>query len=518
MKRLIILILTATCSYPIQAAPGALEKKVGDANDYFIITKSTPVRTVLSDFAANYSIPVFISSAIEDEFSGEIKNSSPMEVLNKLAKTYHLSWYYDGNILYIYKSNEINRSIITPTYLDIDSLIKYLRVSAATNKQSCKIKKITTFNSIEVNGVPECLNYITSLANSLDQEAQSKAKNKDVVRVFKLKYASATDINYKYRDQNVIVPGVISILKTMSSNGSLPNTGKGAAERNGSLFDNSAKISADPRLNAIVVKDREITMDIYKQLISELDIEQRQIEISVSIIDVDANDLQQLGVNWSGTLNMGQGSVSFNSAAGQSNLSSSVISNVNNFMIRVNALQQNSKAKILSQPSIITLNNMQAILDKNVTFYTKVSGEKVASLESITSGTLLRVTPRILESSNNPGRKSKERVRLLLDIQDGNQSLNQINSQDPASILPQVQNSEMTTEATLSAGESLLLGGFIQDKESTGKEGIPLLSDIPLIGHLFSSTTSQKHSVVRLFLIKATPIKAPQTTINNDEL
>ncbi|EJV4167347.1 EscC/YscC/HrcC family type III secretion system outer membrane ring protein, partial [Salmonella enterica] len=342
-------------------------------------------------------------------------------------------------------------------------------------------------------------------ANSLDQEAQSKAKNKDVVRVFKLKYASATDINYKYRDQNVIVPGVISILKTMSSNGSLPNTGKGAAERNGSLFDNSAKISADPRLNAIVVKDREITMDIYKQLISELDIEQRQIEISVSIIDVDANDLQQLGVNWSGTLNMGQGSVSFNSAAGQSNLSSSVISNVNNFMIRVNALQQNSKAKILSQPSIITLNNMQAILDKNVTFYTKVSGEKVASLESITSGTLLRVTPRILEDNNNPGRKSKERVRLLLDIQDGNQSLNQINSQDPASILPQVQNSEMTTEATLSAGESLLLGGFIQDKESTGKEGIPLLSDIPLIGHLFSSTTSQKHSVVRLFLIKATP-------------
>ncbi|EED1853094.1 TPA: type III secretion system LEE outer membrane ring protein EscC, partial [Escherichia coli] len=330
-----------------------------------------------------------------------------------------------------------------------------------------------------------------------------------VVRVFKLNYASATDITYKYRDQNVVVPGVVSILKTMASNGSLPSTGKGAVERNGNLFDNSVKISADPRLNAVVVKDREITMDIYRQLISELDIEQRQIEISVSIIDVDANDLQQLGVNWSGTLNAGQGSIAFNSSTAQANLSSSVISNANNFMIRVNALQQNSKAKILSQPSIITLNNMQAILDKNVTFYTKVSGEKVASLESITSGTLLRVTPRILDdNSNSLTGKRRERVRLLLDIQDGNQSTNQSNAQDASSILPEVQNSEMTTEATLSAGESLLLGGFIQDKESSSKDGIPLLSDIPVIGNLFSSTTKQKHSVVRLFLIKATPIKS----------
>ncbi|EOJ4463948.1 type III secretion system LEE outer membrane ring protein EscC, partial [Escherichia coli] len=141
--------------------------------------------------------------------------------------------------------------------------------------------------------------------------------------------------------------------------------------------------------------------------------------------------------------------------------------------------------KILSQPSIITLNNMQAILDKNVTFYTKVSGEKVASLESITSGTLLRVTPRILDdSSNSLTGKRRERVRLLLDIQDGNQSTNQSNAQDASSTLPEVQNSEMTTEATLSAGESLLLGGFIQDKESSSKDGIPLLSDIPVIGSL----------------------------------
>ncbi|PSZ69354.1 EscC/YscC/HrcC family type III secretion system outer membrane ring protein, partial [Escherichia coli] len=50
-----------------------------------------------------------------------------MKVLEKLSRLYHLTWYYDENILYIYKTNEISRSIITPTYLDIDSLLKYLR-------------------------------------------------------------------------------------------------------------------------------------------------------------------------------------------------------------------------------------------------------------------------------------------------------------------------------------------------------------------------------------------------------
>ncbi|MCM4952674.1 EscC/YscC/HrcC family type III secretion system outer membrane ring protein, partial [Escherichia coli] len=93
-------------------------------SEYFIITKSSPVRAILNDFAANYSIPVFISSSVNDDFSGEIKNEKPVKVLEKLSKLYHLTWYYDENILYIYKTNEISRSIITPTYLDIDSLLK----------------------------------------------------------------------------------------------------------------------------------------------------------------------------------------------------------------------------------------------------------------------------------------------------------------------------------------------------------------------------------------------------------
>lgn len=91
---------------------------------------------------------------------------------------------------------------------------------------------------------------------------------------------------------------------------------------------------------------------------------------------------------------------------------------------------------------------------------------------------------------------------LSLNIEDGQQT-KAINDSEP---LPQVQNSEIATQATLNTGESLLLGGFVQDKDQTVQNKIPLLGDLPLIGGLFRSEDRSKQSVIRLFLIKAEPI------------
>jgi type III secretion protein C len=169
-------------------------------------------------------------------------------------------------------------------------------------------------------------------------------------------------------------------------------------------------------------------------------------------------------------------------------------------MARVSALQQRSQAQILSQPSVVTLNNVQAILDKNITFYTRVRSENVAKLEAVTAGTLMRVTPRVVESAS--GNRKIDEITLLLNIQDG-QQVAPSGSEDA---LPQVANSEITTQATLLPGQSLLLGGFVQDKQMKGRRSIPLLGDLPLIGRLFGTERNEVHSVVRLFLIKATPV------------
>lgn len=210
---------------------------------------------------------------------------------------------------------------------------------------------------------------------------------------------------------------------------------------------------------------------------------------------MDASDFKQLGIDWSASAKLGGGSVSFNSGDSSDNFST-VIGNTGNFMMRLNALEKNSKAKVLSRPSVVTLNNVQAVLDKNVTFYTKLEGDKVAKLESVTTGSLLRVTPRLIDEVGH------QAVMLDLNIQDGQQS-QAVSRSEP---LPQVQNSEISTQATLKSGESLLLGGFVQDRDETTQNKIPLLGDLPLLGGLFRSTDHHTQSVMRLFLIKAEPV------------
>ena len=253
--------------------------------------------------------------------------------------------------------------------------------------------------------------------------------------------------------------------------------------------------AADPRQNAIIVRGSARDMATYGSLIRQLDTKPTMIEVSVSIFDVDASDFKQLGIDWSASAKLGGGSVSFNSGDSSDNFST-VIGNTGNFMMRLNALEKNSKAKVLSRPSVVTLNNVQAVLDKNVTFYTKLEGDKVAKLESVTTGSLLRVTPRLIDEVGH------QAVMLDLNIQDGQQS-QAVSRSEP---LPQVQNSEISTQATLKSGESLLLGGFVQDRDETTQNKIPLLGDLPLLGGLFRSTDHHTQSVMRLFLIKAEPV------------
>ncbi|EBT7486504.1 EscC/YscC/HrcC family type III secretion system outer membrane ring protein [Salmonella enterica] len=470
---------------------------INKKNNFYLMTNGSPVRDVIKDFSESYGIPVVISGKVQGEFVGRINSVSPNDFLVQLSKEQQLTWFFEDDILFIYNKNEVVNELLTPVFVDVNKIIQTASKLNVLNRNSCAIKKLNNHNTIDAYGVPKCIELLKNIIANLDKESQSKVNNKDTIRAFKLKNASAVDTKYSYRNQTVNVPGVASILKDMVKNGSLNTDGKEPVSLSGVFLSGGAQITSDHRQNSIIIKDKELVMPIYEDLIKILDVKQKQIEISVSIIDVNADDLETLGVNWSGGVSFGKVGLSVNTTASTSGIGNSVIANANDFMVKVNALETSSKAKILSQPSIITLDNMEAILDKSTTFYTKLIGEKNSSLETITSGTLLKVTPRILPEKDNI-----EEVRLLIEIQDGNQT----NGADEQK-LPVVNNSVITTEAILSAEQSILLGGVIQEKESTDKSGVYFLKDIPVIGGLFKSSAKRKVSVVRLFLINARPIK-----------
>ncbi|CNI24592.1 EscC/YscC/HrcC family type III secretion system outer membrane ring protein [Yersinia pekkanenii] len=464
---------------------------------FFIYSRGMAVSNLLKDLGMNYGIPVVVSPEINELFSGKIRDKTPEKILSELAGLYNITWYYDGEILYFYKTQSIRREFISPDGLSATTLIKYLQRSGVPAGKNCAIKTISHLDAIEVTGVPICIERVTTLSKMLASQARNQNQNKETVKVFQLKYASAADSNYQYRDQQVKLPGLVSVLREMSSGNNLPLAG---GKEQGDTHSSMPLFSADPRQNAIIIRDRQVNMPIYRSLIAQLDQRPVQIEISVTIIDVDAGDISQLGIDWSASTSIGGAGISFNSGSGKNAADgfSTVIGDTGNFMVRLNALQKNSRARVLSRPSVVTLNNIQAVLDKNVTFYTKLQGDKVAKLESITSGSLLRVTPRMIDADG------VKEVLLNLNIQDGQQQA-PISSSEP---LPEIQNSDISTQATLRVGQSLLLGGFIQDKQIESQNKIPLLGDIPLLGGLFRSTNKQSHSVVRLFLIKAVPVNS----------
>ncbi|WP_208108326.1 EscC/YscC/HrcC family type III secretion system outer membrane ring protein [Paludibacterium purpuratum] len=456
---------------------------------FFVSSRHMPLSTVLDNLGANYRLPVVVSAKVVEGFSGQIEERRPGEALGILSRRYQLLPYYDGAVLYIYKAAEFDRTLLTPSTLSASELAAMLGASGLTDAQSCRVRAVGSSHALQIAGVPVCLARLDALGRQLDEQHRQQGASKETVRVYPLSYANAADTTYSYRNQTVVVPGLVSVLREMAKSRApaAPGGTVSAAESGLPVF------AADTRRNAVLVRDLVKNHSLYPALIARLDQRPSMIEISVVIIDIDASDLSQLGVDWSGSAQLGRTRIGINTATGLAGGSfSSLISNTDSFLVQLNALEQNAHARIISRPSVVTLDNVQAVLDSNVTFYTKLSSDKNPQLASVSAGALMRVTPRLIDET---------KVLLTLDIQDGRQ----MPAVSEAEGLPQVQNAEIATQATLQTGQSLLLGGFVQDEDRQGERKVPFLGDLPLVGRLFRFNSSSERKVMRLFLIKAEP-------------
>jgi type III secretion protein C len=176
-----------------------------------------------------------------------------------------------------------------------------------------------------------------------------------------------------------------------------------------------------------------------------------------------------------------------------------VIPDAGNFlMTRIRALEGNGDARIVSRPSVLTLDNLGALIDLSDTLYVQSIGERVANVIPITVGTTLRVTPHIIESAGNSV------VHLIVDIEDG-----AIQDERKFTGLPTVRKSTIGTQAVMGARESLLIGGFNSQTNSKQVDAIPILGKMPFFGAFFRKQSSTLRSTERLFLITPKIVAEP---------
>jgi type III secretion protein C len=139
---------------------------------------------------------------------------------------------------------------------------------------------------------------------------------------------------------------------------------------------------------------------------------------------------------------------------------------------------------------------VQASLEYTTTFYIKLEGYQTVDMVPVTSGTILKVTPRILRMPD--GKPS--RIALTISISDGSDPV--LSSQSTwVGGVPPVKKVTINTQAMVSEGQSLLLGGFYYERRNDAKSGTPGLMNIPLIGGLFRGTTEEISRMERLILI-----------------
>lgn len=268
------------------------------------------------------------------------------------------------------------------------------------------------------------------------------------------------------------------------------------------------QIVADAGTNSVLIRDVPEHMTQYGQLISTLDSRPRLIEVSLTIIDIDEDALDSFGVDWRlhtphGDFQFGNKAnppLSFNSTteAGQTGdttplglaLTASIGGTMRDYLLtRINALANKGQAQTLSKPRVLTLDNNEAILENLTQFYVQVAGYQDSSLYGITTGTSVKVTPRIVDEAGKPG------VMLSIDIDDGEVSDAKVTQ------VPVVLERNIVTKAMIDEGKSLLIAGFNNDSRSIGKTGIPLLGDIPWIGNLFKYTKKTGTRTDRFYLL-----------------
>lgn len=300
----------------------------------------------------------------------------------------------------------------------------------------------------------------------------------------------------------------------------------------GSYITNQASISADVRRNAVVIRDVRENMPSYAKAIAQLDVPVRVIEISAAIVDLAIGTTRSLGLNSIGVGVAGQGGIGgsatgrqgvlVDDAAAVKQLAEAKANNLSNpnvltspilsrasdvgvtdapnilasgvfgttqVMASINALEQQNKARTLSRPTILTLDNFGASISRQETFYVNSTGQYVSNLFNVSTGLNLQVIPHVTIERN------KERIYLQVKIEDGQLGARQVTS------IPTVQQSSLTTQALMKRDQSLLIGGLFLKVDKKQSSGYPWLQRIPVLGYLFSVKGRVDDMVERIFVI-----------------
>ncbi len=274
-------------------------------------------------------------------------------------------------------------------------------------------------------------------------------------------------------------------------------------------------IQVEKRTNSLIITDLPINLDSVAKMAMDLDSATPQIEITAKLVDVDASALNSLGIEWNHGIGKSEfvtdgagdpiqlsparsstgreivgGKVKTGIADAAGTISVGFFEKWGDLEAQLQALAENRKANIISNPRITTVDNREAkiVVGQKIPLIVQdVAGNPVSQLQTI--GIQLKVTPHLTSEK-----------KIIMDL---HPEVSDLSTQSTVQGGIIINTSEADTRVMVDDGQTAVIGGLIRTNESTVHRGVPFLKDIPLIGMLFSSTSTVKQN--RELIIFVTP-------------
>jgi general secretion pathway protein D len=299
--------------------------------------------------------------------------------------------------------------------------------------------------------------------------------------------------------------------------------GGGGRPPGGSAILPNVRITADVTNNAVLVYADQESQRIVEQTIRQIDRPQRQIAIEATIAEVTLNDQLNYGVQF--FLASQKGSISNTisgvspSTTGLEPASSAVnaaagallgrvlpgfnflIGSENSPRVVLDALHGITNVKVLSNPSLVVLDNQAATLQvgDQVPFSTgtatvlTANNTVVNTIDYKNTGIILRVLPRANANGN-----------IVLDIE---QEISNVAAGSAQSLTPTISQRRVKSSIAVTSGQTVLLAGLISETENKIRQGIPLLDSIPGVGDAFAHQNTARARTELILFIRPTVIK-----------
>lgn len=266
------------------------------------------------------------------------------------------------------------------------------------------------------------------------------------------------------------------------------------------------RIIADEMSNTLVIMGTSRDYEMVEAAIRKLDILPKQVLIEATIVEVSLTGDLSYGVEWffknggfdsnktgRGQLSLGTDGI----ATAAPGFSYSVIDNLGDIRVVLNALESETNVQVLSSPSIMVLDNHTASINvgdeipvpsRQSSSNVDPNAPTVNEIQYRSTGISLSVSPRI----NTGG---------LVTLEVNQEVSDAISTTSSGIDAPTIQQRTINSTVAIQSGQSVILGGLIRDKREDSKSGIPLLSRIPILGTLFSQSANSDRRTELLVIL-----------------